>query len=205
MSTYNPNIPQATDNLSNSQGDLLDNFGQLNTQFGVDHTAFNTGAANGDGFHKQVTLPTPLGGVPSTLTVDGYGALYTKAVSGLSQVFFANRAASTNTEYQLSFPMLNGSSGYVTLPGGVIIQWGNDVAGYTSLVQPVVFPIAFPTACFTAVICTTASNTDAGSVNDFVTFRTGTITTTGFSVTPSLRISKTAMSPVFMNYIAIGN
>jgi hypothetical protein len=57
MSTYLPGIPLGTDNLSTSQAQMLTNFGQLNTQFGVDHTFLNNSGVNGDGFHKKVTLP----------------------------------------------------------------------------------------------------------------------------------------------------
>ena len=32
--SYNPSIPQPTDNLSTSQGQMLANFGQLNLQYG---------------------------------------------------------------------------------------------------------------------------------------------------------------------------
>lgn len=72
--TYNPNIPQPTDNLSNSQGQFLANFDQLNQQFEIDHTGFNTGSGNGDGFHKKVTLP---GNVATPSPGAGYGDIYT--------------------------------------------------------------------------------------------------------------------------------
>lgn len=54
--TYNPEIPKAKDVLADSQGDLLINFGQLNTVYGTsgDHVAFN--AAAGAGKHKKVTF-----------------------------------------------------------------------------------------------------------------------------------------------------
>lgn len=41
------------------------------------------------------------------------------------------------------------SSGYQKLPGGLILQWGQIRASYTSQTTvPVMFPIAFPNACF---------------------------------------------------------
>ncbi len=61
--TYNPSIPQSTDLISVSQGQLLTNFGQLNSQFGGstpttggDHDGFNNGSGNGSGMHNQVTF-----------------------------------------------------------------------------------------------------------------------------------------------------
>lgn len=52
---YKDNIPRKKDDVSVSQADLLENFSELNTQFGVNHVAFDSG--NGDeGKHKFVTF-----------------------------------------------------------------------------------------------------------------------------------------------------
>lgn len=67
--TYSPNIPQATDNPSNSQPLILENFQQLNTQFGTDtadgtggdHVLFNAVLNNGK--HNRVTLLNQSGAV----------------------------------------------------------------------------------------------------------------------------------------------
>jgi len=53
--TYNRNIPQPADLISVSQGDLLENFSELNTQFGVNHVAFDDPGAD-KGKHKFCTL-----------------------------------------------------------------------------------------------------------------------------------------------------
>jgi hypothetical protein len=60
--SFNNNIPQPGDNLSDSQGQLLVNNISLNNSFGVDHYTFNDLTAN-NGKHNQVTTPliTPLG------------------------------------------------------------------------------------------------------------------------------------------------
>lgn len=52
---FDPDIPQPRDNLSVSQADLLENFSELNTQFGVNHVPFNDPGAN-KGKHNFVTL-----------------------------------------------------------------------------------------------------------------------------------------------------
>jgi hypothetical protein len=63
--TYDPAIPLASDIPSQSQHQIYDNFGQLNTQIGTEHTALN--AATGNGKHKYITLiqnpvaPAPIG------------------------------------------------------------------------------------------------------------------------------------------------
>lgn len=65
MSLYNPAIPQPTDRPSASQDAILKNFGQLDTQFGVEHDKFSS--AVHDGKHKYVTLQRSAG-VPPVLT-----------------------------------------------------------------------------------------------------------------------------------------
>lgn len=56
MSSYNANIPLPTDNISDSQQDLLNNFAQLDTSFGIDHYTFSN-ATPDNGKHNQVTTP----------------------------------------------------------------------------------------------------------------------------------------------------
>lgn len=60
MSSYNPNIPQPSDFLSDSQQDILDNFIQSNVSFGVNHYNFSDGSAN-NGKHNKVTTPLIVG------------------------------------------------------------------------------------------------------------------------------------------------
>jgi hypothetical protein len=64
--SYVPAIPQPTDKPSVSQGQMLINFTELNTQFTVEHTALTVGGVT-QGKHKYITLnrspaaPAPLG------------------------------------------------------------------------------------------------------------------------------------------------
>lgn len=68
--TFDPNIPQANDDISVSQGDLLTNFTDLNTVYGSsgDHVALN--ATTNRGKHKKVTFVSqgsdPLTDAPPT-------------------------------------------------------------------------------------------------------------------------------------------
>lgn len=97
MTTYNSAIPQPTDLISNSQSQILGNFDQLNTQFAIDHTAFNTGSGNGDGFHKKVTLATK--NTPGAQT-DPSSAIYSASgtASTVAELFYKNQ----NATYPLS-------------------------------------------------------------------------------------------------------
>lgn len=56
--TYNPNIPQVGDDPSQSQGQILTNFSEINTRFGTDHVQFNDATPADRGEHLQVTLNT---------------------------------------------------------------------------------------------------------------------------------------------------
>ena len=53
--SYDPNIPLATDFISDSQSQIKTNFTQLNTQFGEDHVALITGT--NAGMHDRVRTP----------------------------------------------------------------------------------------------------------------------------------------------------
>lgn len=67
--TYNPNIPNPTDLLSNSQGQIKTNFSTANTSFGVDHYAFDNATPN-NGFHNKVTTPLIAGSAHPTTTTN---------------------------------------------------------------------------------------------------------------------------------------
>lgn len=55
IAIYNPDIPQPTDDLSLSQGDILRNFQSLNTLYGVDHVPL-TNRSQDQGSHNHVTF-----------------------------------------------------------------------------------------------------------------------------------------------------
>lgn len=80
--SYSPNIPQAKDDMSNSQGDLLTNFGQLNTQFGINHVAFDGGANAGK--HNFCTFVEQASDPASE---EGEHLLYSKDDSGDTELF----------------------------------------------------------------------------------------------------------------------
>lgn len=84
---YKNNIPQPGDSpATDSQADLLENFAQLNTQFAIDHIAFNAGAGNGE--HKFVTL-NDVQADPGPVEVFPKGSIYTKEL-GLAPDRYTN-------------------------------------------------------------------------------------------------------------------
>lgn len=83
--SYNPNIPNATDLLSNSQGQIKTNFQTANTSFGVDHYSFDNGTAS-NGFHNKVTTPLIVGGVhPTTVNEPKLYAMQDSVNAGILQ------------------------------------------------------------------------------------------------------------------------
>jgi hypothetical protein len=64
--TYSPFIPQATDELSVSQPQLLANFTVSNSSFGIDHYPF-ADISGQTGKHNQVTTPVYVNNPPTML------------------------------------------------------------------------------------------------------------------------------------------
>jgi hypothetical protein len=139
MVDYNPNIPQATDNLSTSQGQILNNFGQLDTIFDIDHYKFDDNNTAARGMHRQIDFPA----TRSDPTLAGTaGMVYTKNISSVAELFFANSSATAS--------IWRGGSGSGTVtsgpniiqfPNGLIIQWA--FAASVSSGSTITFPTAF--------------------------------------------------------------
>ena len=129
---YKNNIPQATDAISQSQSDLLNNFAAIQTLIDIDHVDF---ANANQGQHNKVTFPVQ-GGAP--VFAAGSLGLYNLAYSGTNQLFF-NNAAGTN--YPITASGTTGSpvatSGWTYLPSGMLLVWGQAtiVAGGTITVN----------------------------------------------------------------------
>jgi hypothetical protein len=178
---YNASIPNPTDLISNSQSALKENFSQLNTQFAIDHTAFD--AISNNGFHNKVTIPTVLALDPTV--VAPAGVFYTKSVSGTTQAFFSNGTPIQLTGAALPFSAT--ANGYITLAGGIIMKWGIGSAGNSPVGNT--FPIAFPTACWSVTIAPIVGAGREVGVSS--------VTASGFSA------ASTSLCSIY--YIAIGN
>ena len=96
--TFDPNIPQPTDFISTSQAQVLINFSQVDTIFGIDHVKFSSGSAQA-GEHNKVTF-VQQGSDPTTGVNEL--ALYSKAASGQPELFV--RRASNGAVQQLTSP-----------------------------------------------------------------------------------------------------
>lgn len=190
--TYNPSIPNATDLISTSQGEIKTNFTQLDTQFGIDHINFKNGGVNGTGFHKKVTFSGVIADPGQTAPIS---TLYTKLVSGTPQLFFQNGALAANVS-QIS-------------AGGSVIAYvptltaaptspsftGLSITGHYSIVGGVTF--------FT-VNATWTSNTVTSSPTLKVSLPS-TATATWGQATLGLLDSASAVVPTALGTISSGN
>jgi hypothetical protein len=112
-----------------------------------------TGTAN-VGTHAQVTFNN-LAGTPGFAGASS--VLFAKSVSGQSQLFFDNNGTPTQLT---SSAVLNAASGYTYLAGGLLIQWGFQVANDGGTIS---FPIIFTGSVWSVMV--NANNTGAVIVN----------------------------------------
>jgi hypothetical protein len=158
--TYNPIIPQPGDIPSQSQGQILTNFAQLNTIFANNHVAFNHAVVGARGMHNYVQLITQAV-APSVVGISG---LYT--LTPASPNLYWQRSGGAAVQMTGRDP-LNAQSGYTFLPGGLLLQWGWTgavlVPGLNSRVVVYPTPFAF---CW-SVNCSTITNAGTPSCSVF--------------------------------------
>lgn len=213
--TFNPNIPQPGDNISNSQGQILTNFSQLNSIFSNDHYTWNDATAANRGYHKQITYP--VAAASTSLTTGSKGITYTVNNSGLSnltELFFANATHFTqitsNGNAIWKGSPVGGESGVVDwkaafkghmfLPNGIQLNWGfitsptNSSSGGS-----VTYDQDFTTQ--TDIILITPATDNNGTNADIFVFKNSE-STSGFKY---LNTSSSSSTFAYMYYLAIGH
>lgn len=184
---YNQNIPQPNDLLSQSQGEIQQNFSEIQTLVGINH--INFGAA---GAGKHLYLQLPEHAAPTTAVNEAGFYANVGATSAVTELFF--RRENNGDEIPMT-EHLAVATGWSYLPSGIILQWGQGGSG------AFVFPKVFPNNCF-SVNLTAISN----GVSKVAVALTGAPTTAGFS-TYSWAIggSQADQPGTPLRYIAIGN
>ncbi len=129
--TFNPNIPQSADIPSQSQGQILTNFQELNTVFDVDHVPFDDATAVNRGKHDQSTY-IELGADPATLSDEV--AFYSKDSGGNSRLFMRQESSGTVIQMSGDDPVNAASSGSTFLPGGLIYAWNRETVSNNTVV-----------------------------------------------------------------------
>lgn len=90
------------------------------------------------------------------------------------------------------------ANGYITLPGGAILQWGSVTTNGSGLAT-VTFPLTFPTACFRPI----AGPGNGGFVG--TTINDGSITTSGFTFNAFTTNTTGAAATYKCWWLAVGN
>ena len=149
MSLYKNNIPQPGDRPSTSQGQILDNFSQLDMQYGTagDHVAFSATTLNGT--HNKVTLNQQ---GSDQATVANQVCIYPKTLTTNSVAqpeLYLRQQSNASTPILMTRGSPNPNSGEGVAYGGVQIRCGIASTG----TNPQSFSTPFATACIAVVAC----------------------------------------------------
>lgn len=183
---YDNAIPQANDDPSQSQGQILGNFQELDTFLSVNHVELND--AN-QGKHTFLQMPEQ---ASAPTTAANELGIYTKEYNSLATLFF--REESSGTEHILAGPPLLAASGYTYLPGGLLMQWNTVTASSQSSIT---FPVAFGANAYYVNFVVRG-----GSTNRVYTRIEGTPSAVNF--TPVILNKDGGGITSTINYIAIG-
>ena len=198
---YLNNIPTASQRLKDSQPELLENFATNSALLGVDHviSPWTNPATGNQGKHNQVTLPEQADD-PATLTNEM--KLYTKEVSGVSQLFIQPEGVLAGVDGTNITGATKATTGETTLPSGIILKWGRGVTAAGGE-----FTITFANAFTTIYVATAtaASTTPQGHNEDQSVARIEAYSTTSVTV-KTLRISAAGGTPLSAQFtwFAIG-
>ncbi len=172
---YNAAIPQPADQLSVSQGDLLNNFGALNTFVSINHVGFNTADA---GKHSQITFPLgPLAGQPFTYNAGEIGLQsLNQAPTSVPDIWMTRGAG---TAIPITGKLGNSTDGWSYLPSGILLKWGTRTT-LAAGADIATFPVAAGYPVFTAVYAVFVTPR-----SNITVYTTGALTTTTTTTTTS--------------------
>lgn len=193
MTIYKQNIPQANDQISVSQQDLLDNFNYLDNILNREHVQLPRNDANPQvGGHRFMSMVDQSPSIP-TIPAGSSGVAYTFA----NQFFFTNALAQT---FQLTGTATAGVNGAYVLPGGIKLVWGQGTT--VSTTNPL--SVTFPASGFSAVYSLQLTRIGpAGSSPNRSYIRAQNVTNTGFQAF-SLSESGSVQSGINLAYFAVG-
>jgi hypothetical protein len=120
---WNPNIPQPSDTLAQSQADILGNFQALDALFD-------------DGIQNVVLLPVQ---AVNPTTTGTQIALYSKVGISTNQELFMRRT--TNGAVIDMTGSLQSASGWSRLPSGILIKWGSATVAARNTLATVTYNV----------------------------------------------------------------
>lgn len=183
---YNPNIPQPTDQLSQSQADILANFTALNPIF--------------NGVNNFILFPIQ-GSGPATSGTQV--AVYSKTGITTNQELFFRRISS-GVEIDMT-GSAQATNGWSRLPSGVLIKWGTTTVTRNTL-DTITFPTGGTIPAFSSLFMVSAVQSfSAGPTlsNLNCVISAGNFTNTTFQVYPNAIAAPTTGS-ITITYYAIG-
>jgi hypothetical protein len=188
---WNPNIPQATDQINVSQGDILANFTALDPIF--------------NGINNFISFPG-LGGTPTFSA--GNDGLYNinYATTSLNELFVHKQTAAGTANIPMTASILStvaapaaNATSWTYLPSGILLRWGQGSGTGT-----VTYTIGAPGPAFNGIITVlvTPVSTTPGDV-DIAVRMVSILSNTQFQVYVSKRTTTGAGTGSF-NVLIIG-
>jgi hypothetical protein len=214
---YQPNIPLATDQLSQSQSDLQGNFQAIKALVDVNHVDFTDGVDMGK--HKWINFPVQTG-LPGSSFAAGEVGLYNQLptanpLTTVNELWINKQTTGGAVQIPLTASVLSYnpspsslSSGWSYLPSGILLKWGQStdpaqlVGNSNASRGNVPFPVnanipVFNQVFQVMVVQTWSTNRTSVGSNGFSVY---SVNTTGFIVTWSGSNS----SGTGISYLAIG-
>lgn len=148
---YSNTIPAATDQLNDSQQDILNNFIAIHQLIGVNHVDFNLGAESGK--HTEVTLPyngAPTATGPNEASILSGASPYSSFIVGNNGSLFWKAQNNTATipmtvgYYIPPAAVADPVEGFTFLPSGLLLKFGRT-ATLSGLNQVITYPVAVGT------------------------------------------------------------
>lgn len=183
MPTYQNNIPQSTDRLTDSQADLLANFAQLQTYLTVNHTGLNNGPIT-LGKHNLVSFPAQ-GLQPGFLTNENGLYSFVNPTTTKAEIYAHKQTQAGSNDIPMTASVISANAparntpGWSYLPSGILMKWGIITAaggsGTADLTNTSYGP-AYATTCVNVI--GTCYNNNTGTFQLTVT-APNTLTLTG--------------------------
>jgi len=186
-------VPQANQTLATTQNPILNNFINIDAQYGIDHVPFNTGGA---GWHNTITFVSQgVAPVPTGSNLVMYNALNATATA---QALFVSNAAGPAIDFTSSIRL---SPGYFRLPSGILVKWGRtgNITGTGTFAMDLGMPVFITNPPFLVLFTLLTSNGPAAAPY----WIPGTTTTTniGFTISNTFTGANTTAS---LTWCALG-
>ena len=189
---FNANIPQAGDQISQSQGQILQNFQAIQTLIDVNHVDF---ASPDQGKHMFVTLTNQVADPATGATEIN---LYNRQSAYLTTQALWLSNGSTGFAQEIS-SNLRASPGWAFLPSGLLMKWGTGTGSGAVTVN---FPVGAQYPVFLGVLSCQLTTFFIGAPTDS-NVQLSSFTTTGISVYCTQRTT-TANATANFQYLVIG-